>query len=82
MSGETLTLNDNEITALIEPRLEPLTDIKLIFDFCTDAHCFDDIYAKILSSEKQKDKIINLLRITSINQKDRNILKKWISEIS
>ncbi|MEA3435178.1 MAG: adenylate/guanylate cyclase domain-containing protein [Thermodesulfobacteriota bacterium] len=82
MLGETITLNDNEITASIEPHLEPLTDIKLIFDFCMDAHCFDDIYAKILSSEKQKDKIINLLRITSINQKDRDILKKWISEIS
>lgn len=82
MLGETITLNDNEITASIEPHLEPLTDIKLIFDFCMDAHCFDDIYAKILSSEEQKDKIINLLRITSINQKDRDILKKWISEIS
>ena len=82
MLGETITLNDNEITASIEPHLEPLTDIKLIFDFCMDAHCFDDIYAKILSSEEQKGKIINLLRITSINQKDRVILKKWISEIS
>ena len=82
MLGETITLNDNEITASIETHLEPLTDIKLIFDFCTDAHCFDDIYAKILSSEEQKDKIVNLLRITSINQKDRDILKKWISEIS
>jgi len=82
MLGETITLNDNEITASIEPHLEPLTDIKLIFDFCMDAHCFDDIYAKILSSEEQKGKIINLLRITSINQKDRDILKKWISEIS
>jgi adenylate cyclase len=82
MLGEIITLNDNEITASIETHLEPLTDIKLIFDFCTDAHCFDDIYAKILSSEEQKDKIVNLLRITSINQKDRDILKKWISEIS
>jgi len=82
MLGETITLNDNEITASIEPHLEPLTDIKLIFDFCMDAHCFDDIYAKILSSEEQKDKIINLLRITSINQKDRDILIKWISEVS
>jgi len=82
MSGETITLNDNEITALTETHLEPLSDIKLIFDFCKDAHCFDDIYAKILSSKKQKDNFINLLRITSINQKDRDILKKWISEIS
>ena len=82
MLGETITLNDNEITASIEPHLEPLTDIKLIFDFCMDAHCFDDIYAKVLSPEEQKDKDVNRLRITSINQKDRDILKKWISEVS
>ncbi len=82
MWGETISLNDNDITASIEPHIEPMTDIKLIFDFCVDAHCFDDIYAKVLSYEDQEDKIVNLLRITSINQKDRDILKKWISEIS
>ena len=82
MLGETIVMNDNVITASIKPPLEPLTDIKLIFDFCMDAHCFDDIYAKVLSSEEQKDKEANRLRITSINQKDRDILKKWISEVS
>ena len=75
-------INENLITASIEPGLEPLTDIKLIFDFCMDAHCFNDIYAKVLSAEEQKNKVITRLRITSINQKDRDILKKWISEAS
>ena len=80
--GETITLTDNEITASIEPPPEPLTDIKLIFDFCVEAHCFDDIYAKVLPFQDQKGKTINRLRITSISQKDRDILKKWISEAS
>jgi len=80
--GETIILNDNEITASIEPPPEPLTDIKLIFDFCAEAHCFDDIYAKVLSFQDQKGKTTNRLRITSISQKDRDILKKWISEVS
>ena len=82
MSGETTLMNENLITASIEPHLEPLTDIKLIFDFCMDAHCFDDIYAKILPVQDQKDKALNRLRITSINQKDRDVLSKWISEVS
>ena len=82
MSGETTLMNENLITASIEPHLEPLTDIKLIFDFCMDAHCFDDIYAKVLPFQDQKDKTLNRLRITSINQKDRDILSKWISEVS
>ena len=81
-SGETITLSDNEITASIEPPPEPLTDIKLMFDFCVEAHCFDDIYTKVLPFQDQKGKTINRLRITSISQKDRDILKKWISEVS
>jgi len=35
MLGETIILNENLITASVEPRLEPLTDIKLIPEFCT-----------------------------------------------
>jgi len=82
ISGETIIINENFITASVEPYLEPLTDIKLIFDFCMDAHCFDDIYAKVLSAEERDSKIVTRFRITSINQKDRDILKRWISEAS
>jgi len=80
--GETITLSDNEIIASIEPPPEPLNDIKLIFDFCVEAHCFDDIYAKVLPFQNQQDKTLSRLKITSINQKDRDVLSKWISEMS
>ena len=82
LHGETITLNDSEIIASIQPPLEPLTDIKLIFDFCVEAHCFEDIYAKVLPADNQKDKIHNRLKITSINQKDREVLSQWISDMS
>ena len=82
MSGETLLMTENLITASIESQLESFSDVKLIFDFCMDAHCFDDIYAKVLPFQDQEDKKLNRLRITSINQKDRDILSKWISEVS
>lgn len=82
ISGETIIINENLMTASVEPHLEPLTDIKLIFDFCMDAHCFDDIYAKVLATEEQNDKKITQFRITSISPKDRDILKRWISEAS
>jgi class 3 adenylate cyclase len=80
--GETITLNNSEIIASIQPPPEPLTDIKLIFDFCVEAHCFDDIYAKVLPSDKQTDNTHSRLKITSINQKDREVLNKWISNMS
>ena len=82
MSGETININENLITASVEPRLKPLTDIKLIFDFCMDAHCFSDIYAKVLSAEEQNNKIVTRFRITAMDQKDGDILKKWASEAS
>jgi len=82
ISGETIIINENLITVSVEPQLEPLTDIKLMFDFCMDAHCFDDIYAKVLAAEERNSKIVTRFRITSINQKDRDILKRWISEAS
>jgi len=82
LHGETITLNDSEIIASIQPAPEPLTDIKLKFDFCVEAHCFEDIYAKVLPIDNQKDNTYSRLKITSINQKDREVLNKWISNMS
>jgi class 3 adenylate cyclase len=80
--GVTVTLGDQLISASMDPPLEPMTDIKMVFDFCTEAHCFDDIYAKVLQAEDHGKTTTNQLRITSIASKDRDILKKWISEMS
>jgi adenylate cyclase len=60
-----------------------MTDIKLIFDFCAEAHCFDNVYAKVLPAEEYEQKSsLQHLGITSMNHKDREVLKKWISEAS
>ncbi|MGD9075727.1 MAG: adenylate/guanylate cyclase domain-containing protein [Desulfobacteraceae bacterium] len=80
INGETMRMNESVITASVDPPFRPLTNIKLIFDFCVDAHCFDDIYAKVVSVEEHKGKTVNNLRITSINQKDRDILNKWMED--
>lgn len=82
MEGETVMLRENIITVSVHSRLEPLTDIKLIFDFCMDAHCFDDIYAKVVSVDGKETNAKHQLRITSISPKDREMLKKWIAEAS
>jgi len=80
--GETILMTENSITATIAFPLEALTDIKLVFDFCAEAHCFEDIYAKVMSV-KVKDGIpLHQLQITSINPEDRNILDKWMKEAS
>ena len=82
LSGETLMLGENSITASIVPPLIPFADIKLVFDFCVDAHCFGDIYAKVLSVEERAGKTVHQLQITAINQKDRGILDRWMNDAS
>lgn len=82
ISGETVTLNDKMITAFTDAPLEPLTDIKLMFDFCTEAHCFSDIYAKVTAAEPRANGTLNEFRITSINPQDREILAEWIKAAS
>lgn len=78
--GETIMLNENLIVANIKPSIEPFTDIKLKFDFCVEAHCFEEIYGKVLPPGNQDEKSWSQLRITSINPLDRDILKKWMEE--
>jgi hypothetical protein len=78
LSGETIMINDQVITAIVQPPLEPLIDVRLVFDFCERAHCFQDIYAKVLSVGEARDHgAVNQLKITSISPGDRRILKKW-----
>jgi len=78
MSGKTLTINENDIVALVDRPLDRLTDVKLKFDFCSDAHCFDEIYAKVTATEKREADTVNRFTITSINPEDRAMLQKWM----
>lgn len=80
--GETLRIGENFFSAKTEKPIPPLTDIKLNFNFCTDAHCFDDIYAKVIDMGQEKENTIGRFRITSMSQEDKQILNKWIKEIS
>jgi len=82
-SGETVFFKEHLITAYFNQQIAPMTDIKLIFDFCVEAHCFDDVYAKVLPAEEYEQKSsLHRLGITSMSQKDREILSKWVSAAS
>ena len=82
VSGETVMVGENLITASIVPGFDPLTDIKLVFDFCVEAHCFEDIYAKVLSVKEKDGASVHQLQITSIDPKDREILDEWMKDAS
>jgi len=77
MSGETQKINENTIMAVLEQPLPRLTNIKLIFDFCTDTHCFEEIYAKVTSVGGDDGVDVCRFTITSIHPEDRAALEKW-----
>ncbi|MEE4265465.1 MAG: adenylate/guanylate cyclase domain-containing protein [Desulfobacteraceae bacterium] len=79
IEGETVSISENHITATVKEELPPLTDVKIQFNFCTEIHCFSDIYAKTTSIAKNPHGVIYRLRITYINQEDRKILADWIA---
>ncbi len=79
ISGETEVFFQDEILVSVSPLLEPFTDLKVMFDFCTDAHCFEEFYAKVISTEEVKGKRVNRIRITSMAENDRKVLKEWIA---
>jgi hypothetical protein len=82
VSGETVMLSKNLISASIVPGFDPLTDIKLVFDFCAEAHCFEAIYAKVLSVKEKEGTSVHQLQITSIDPKDREMLDLWMKDAS
>ncbi len=79
--GETIAMDGNNIYATTARPIDRFTDIKLKFDFCVDAHCFDDIYAKKISTQEQ-NQVCTKFCITSMDEKDQAIIKKWMSEVS
>ncbi|CAB5079381.1 Adenylate cyclase (EC [Olavius algarvensis associated proteobacterium Delta 3] len=80
-TGETILINDTLLTATVAPPLDPHVDVKIAFDFCQEAHCFEAIYAKVLSIGEARDHgAVHQLGITSIRPEDRDMLKKWMDK--
>ena len=80
LQGETVSLGSGSLRAHVDGRLEPLTDVKLRFDFCVQAHCFSDIYAKVQEVEAKDGHPVYRLRFTAIQKPDRRILERWLEE--
>lgn len=79
LEGQTLTLGDDEMTFEIGHPIAPQTNVKIQLNFCTLAHCFEAIYAKVIESEQNGDHVVHRVRITSMDPKDRNTLQDWIA---
>jgi class 3 adenylate cyclase len=82
LAGTTLALDETFVHIQTATPIEPLTDVKLNFDFCLEAHCFDDIYAKCIHTEPERDGHHSRLHITSMADGDRVRIREWMAQAS
>jgi len=80
ISGETRSMDKTNIYARIPVPLPPFTDVKLKLDFCIDAHCFDDIYAKTIEPATSGNDSKTRFSITAMEEKDKVLLDKWMDQ--
>ncbi|MFO7750890.1 MAG: adenylate/guanylate cyclase domain-containing protein [Desulfobacteraceae bacterium] len=78
--GETVSMDDHRMEVVTSRSLDPFTDVKIQFDFCLEAHCFEAIYAKCTECQAGGEKNRCKLRITAMEEKDRAIVKQWMAE--
>ncbi len=82
IAGTTLSIDQKLIMALLNSPVQPLTDVRLTLEFCRQAHCFDDIYAKCVSQTPRQNQFECVFHITAMTIKDRALIQKWIHETS
>jgi len=78
--GETIAMDGSNIYATTTSPLDKFTDIKMKFNFCVEAHCFEDIYAKTMSTQMEQNKPCIKFNITAMDGKDRTIIRKWMKQ--
>ncbi len=77
-SGETRLVNASNLVVTVPDPLDPLTNVKLLFTFCQAAHCFSDIYAKVVGPERGVRSTTYRLHVTYMDQRDRALLDEWV----
>ncbi|HSO18354.1 MAG TPA: adenylate/guanylate cyclase domain-containing protein, partial [Desulfosarcina sp.] len=81
ITGETRQLNATTMVVQAPEALAPLTNVKLLFTFCQDAHCFSDVYAKVVNVEKDGHNPAYRLHVTYMDQQDKDQLDRWIKAL-
>jgi class 3 adenylate cyclase len=82
IDGETCGLNATSLCVRTQSHLAPLTNVKLQFKFCRDAHCFSDIYAKVTAVNDTGPRRLVRLHITYIDQADKAVLDRWMKAVA
>ncbi len=78
ITGETRQLNATTFVVHVPEVLDPLTNVKLLFTFCEEAHCFSDVYAKVVNVEHDGHRPAYRLHVTYMDHQDKALLDRWV----
>lgn len=81
-SGSSLSLGEGLLEVRLPDTLETGSNLKLNIELCAEAHCFEDIYAKVVAVKATQGDPVHVLRITAISAQDRSLLTRWLQEAS
>jgi adenylate cyclase len=81
IGGETREVNTSIFLVHSPETLAPLTNVKLLFTFCQEAHCFSAIYAKVVGVDNSGHPSVYRLHITYMDQQDKALLNRWIEAV-
>ena len=81
-SGSSLSLGEGLLEVRLPDTLETGSNLKLNIELCAEAHCFEDIYAKVVAVKANQGDPVHVLRITAISAQDRSLLARWLQEAS
>ena len=80
IAGETRQLGTSTFSARLPVALEPLTNVKLLFTFCREAHRFSDIYAKVRTGTPHPVGMLHHFDVTYMDQADKALVGRWVDE--
>jgi adenylate cyclase len=78
LEGQTRYVIGDEMLIELPVALPIQTQLKLQLQFCTEVHCFSDIYAIVTESREDKSGGVHCISITGIDPKDRQIMNQWV----
>jgi hypothetical protein len=82
LHGQSTALGEGLLEVSLPVRIEKSGNLKLNLELCAEAHCFEDIYAKVMEVSTGGRGHIHLLRVTAISAQDRQMLDRWRKQAS
>jgi adenylate cyclase len=82
LSGSSLAMGEGILEVRLPEKLHQGNNLKLNIDLCAEAHCFEDMYAKVVEVKPGDEGHVHVLRITAISAQDRTLLARWLEQAS